>query len=250
MRFLLALLLAAALPAVAATVTLSSGAQVCTATQVVVTCAGDPPPQPPMDSCTTLVVAIYQEAQHRHPDDEGLAYWSGRCRAGMSETDIRAAFGLPPRGAPPSGCSSSAIQPVLAWGEIREQRAQSGQVMAFQVPAPLESFRSAVAITQGQQPAVPSGKVITEFQVSKCPGVIDPTPGRCSFRNDSGFVNNNGFEIYTKPLPQFGWIDQNTIPGCFAPASQGPWYLNVRWTYEFCAWGACGFSLQWSAGSW
>ena len=38
---------------------------------------------------------------------------------------------------------------------------------------------------------------------------------------------------------------------CFAPSSDGQWYINAKWTYQQCAFGAqiCGFAVQQNPGS-
>lgn len=138
----------------------------------------------------------------------------------------------------PVGCNANAIQPRLEWGEVRQQRAQSGQVMAFPVNA-TEMGRASLTFTQGQQPST-AARTITEFTVSNCPGVIDPTAGACYYRGP--FVNNNSLDIYTR---DYG------IPGaCLATNAAFTYYINVRWTYPVCNFGACGFSLQWAIGPW
>ena len=37
------------------------------------------------------------------------------------------------------------------------------------------------------------------------------------------------------------------IGRCYAPASQGPWYINIRVTYDTCSptWGTCGWQPIW-----
>lgn len=145
----------------------------------------------------------------------------------------------PPPPAPPTpvGCNANAIQPALAWGEVRQQRAASGQVMAFPIADP-QSWHASVSFTQGQQPST-AARTITEYTVSRCPGIIDVTAGACYYR--SPFTNNNGMDIYNKEV----------IAGaCIASPSTGPWYINVRWTFATCPFGACGFSLQWADGPW
>jgi hypothetical protein len=143
------------------------------------------------------------------------------------------------------GCP--AIPIPLAWGTIREHRMNSGVIAAFPLQSP-QGTKASIAFTQGQQAATPAGP-ITEFSISKCPGVIDTTVPQCYYRNTT--ININQITVYTKPV--YTWASQATLGnrGCWAPASEGPWYVNVRWTYATCPASytrGCGFSVQWTPG--
>lgn len=205
MKFLIALLAALPLHLLAATASLSTGAScaydLVTITPgggIAVTCSGSAPPPPPPPNPPA-----------------------------------------PPPPAPPQGgCNAGSIQPPLAWGEVRQQRAASGQVMAFPIASP-QSWHVSVQFTQGQQPSTAAG-TITEYTVSRCPGAIDSSAGVCYYRGP--FVNNNGMDIYAR---------DNGAGGCVASPMSGQWYINVRWTYATCPFGGgCGFSLQWADGPW
>ena len=142
----------------------------------------------------------------------------------------------------------------LEFGPVDQLRMKSGQIAVYTVvaqPANPPGF-SSVKFTQGQQPNTPAGQ-ITEFSVSRCPGVIQTAVPNCYVR--SNFVNQNDITIWTKTKPEWGWVDQASIPagyGCMADSSQGTMYVNVRWTYPTCNWGenACGSSMQWAVGAW
>ena len=161
---------------------------------------------------------------------------------------------------PESGCSAAPLNSVDRSGSIGilhrdaggssvdQLRMDSGTVAYYRVvgaPKPEQSVR--VMFSQGQQPNTPPG-VVTEFSVSKCPGVIDTTVPDCYYRNTS--INNNAIEIFTAPVPQYGWVDQTALAGrgCYAPIAERNYYVNVRWSYGTCPWGAgnCGSSMQWA----
>lgn len=243
MQLFLAILIGLAFPATAASVTLSTGQQVCTASQVVITCQGE---QPPQETCAQFIDRMYVTYLGRHPQGGEDAYWLQQCNYGpMTRAQIEDAFKtygppVPPNPQPPSGCNVGAIQPALAWGEVRQQRAQPGQVMAFPLNQTEPASRASLTFTQGQQPATPPG-AITEFSVSACPGVIDTTLGACYYRGT--FVNNNTIDIYRRNVG---------VAGCMATNAAATYYVNVRWTFDSCPWGAgaCGFSLQWATGPW
>lgn len=181
---------------------------------------------PPQESCERMVIRLYDEELHRYPDSGGLDFWTARCEAGMAEAQIRAILRTaepPPPPIPPSTGNPSAIQPSLAWGEVRQQHAQSAEVMAFPIDA-FASVPGALAFTQGQQPAT-AAHVVTEYTVSPTPGIIDPASSRY-YRSVN--VNSNAVTV------------ERALAG---------WYINVRWTYPANpAWGYCGFSLQWAPG--
>lgn len=80
-------------------------------------------PQP--DACTELVARIYREEYRREPDAEGLVFWVGRCRAGMTEAEIRAAFRAnpeqppaPPPPAPPAGDGQPPVIAIVAGPDL------------------------------------------------------------------------------------------------------------------------------------
>jgi hypothetical protein len=89
---------------------------------------------------------------------------------------------------------------------------------------------------------------VTEISISKCPGVIDTTPG-CYAR--SPFKNLNDLTWMERPSQG---VDNPTTAAafgiCYAAASQGQWYVNVRYTYNGCSLaGGCAFNISWSDGA-
>lgn len=151
-----------------------------------------------------------------------------------------------PPAPPPGGCTVSGTERSLAWGQVLELRQGPGAISWFRLPPPREGKHS-VTLTQGQQPSTPAG-VITELSVSKCPGRFETQNPYC-YRK-SPYSNNNSITAYTSPV--WGWDSQAKLAGrgCWAPSSEGQWYVSVRWTYSSCSFGSgCGFSMQWDSGS-
>jgi len=131
---------------------------------------------------------------------------------------------------------------------VDQLRMDSGTIAYYKVvgaPKPEQSVR--VMFTQGQQPNTPPG-VVTEISVSKCPGVIDTSIAECYYRSIS--INNNAIEMFTAPVPQYGWTSQEALAGrgCYTPVAERDYYVNVKWSYGSCPWGAgnCGSSMQWA----
>jgi hypothetical protein len=88
----------------------------------------------------------------------------------------------------------------------------------------------------------------TEISISKCPGVIVTTPG-CYAK--SPFKNLNDLTWMERPSQG---VDNPTTAAafgiCYAAASQGPWYVNVRYVYNGCSLaGGCAFNISWSDGA-
>lgn len=121
----------------------------------------------------------------------------------------------------------------------------SGLIGYTTVPVPLQTSKASVMYDQSIGTTTASA-MRTEISVSKCPGVIDNSVPQCYLSSDNTL--DNRLTIYTRPV--FSWNSQAALGsrGCWAPASEGPWYLNYRWTYSGCAYGSCGFVMQWFNG--
>ena len=92
----------------------------------------------------------------------------------------------------------------------------------------------------------PSSGILIEASISKCKGVIDTGNGSCYLRSQMSNFNSimwlaNNPAGYSQAL-----LDSMGV--CNAPASQGPWFLNIRFTYQSCNIGVCGESLTWYDG--
>jgi hypothetical protein len=137
----------------------------------------------------------------------------------------------------------------MGWtGDYVELRMTSGEIAAFPIPAPKPgSSKVTVRLMQGQQPASPASST-TEFYISKCPGVIDPSVQYC-------YKTTVATNFLVAPdawtAAKYNYNSQASIGGrgCWAPRAEGQWYVNVRWTFGgSCPYG-CGYSMQWSEGS-
>jgi hypothetical protein len=144
--------------------------------------------------------------------------------------------------------------PATAWNAVDQLRMQSNQVAIYDVINPPDPLASVVnKFTQGQQGSAPSGTVITEITVSKCPGVISSAVPECYI--SSTFQNQNEISIFTAPIPFRSSQAEIGVRGCFAPlldtnGQLQKWYVNVRWQYTSCSISTgCGFTMQWAQGS-
>lgn len=176
---------------------------------------------------------------------------------GSSITLTCGADGTPPPPPPPeeppppaAGCPTPLPHQKITYGWSSapyQLKMPSGGVAAFLVP-PAQA-KASIRLTQGQM-AISPGNTRTEFSISKCPGVIDTSNLSC-YKNSEASNFAISHDIYTRAV--YGWDSQAKLGsrGCWAPASEGPWYVNVRWTYPGgCPYASgCGFSMQWFPGS-
>jgi hypothetical protein len=157
----------------------------------------------------------------------------------------------PPAPPPPTGCPAPQPHQVvnLGWSSTAlELRLPSGYIASFPIPAP-NSAKASVQLAQGQQQASPVDG-FSEMSISKCPGVIDTSNASCYSKQPNGLNFTSSKDAYTKPV--HGFNSQATLGyrGCWAPASEGQWYVNVRWTYSGACFGqACGYAMQWLPGA-
>lgn len=164
----------------------------------------------------------------------------------------------------PAGCPTPAqnwTDPnVAAGGSPLQLRMTSGQVASFKVVSPNDPLLQLVAgqaeatFTQGQQPASPTG-VVTEMQVSKCPGTIDLTSGTippaCYYKSVKDQLQTNNMGVILRSEPGFENQANTGNVACWIADAPQQYFVNVRWTYTSCQWtaqGGCGFSMQWQSG--
>ena len=127
--------------------------------------------------------------------------------------------------------------------------ASSAQVTSVPLPESTSNSATLTAVSSPGTYSPTNGTV--EFSISKCPGLIDTdTSNRCNQRfTKLGYMSAVWIEAPTGMFPD--QHSTNLRGACWAPRSEGQWYLNVRWTYTECAFGAsrCGFNFQWNAAS-
>lgn len=98
-----------------------------------------------------------------------------------------------------------------------------------------------------------------EVWISHCPGsfdasvdtsLTDANPGRC-YISDTDVGAQLSLNWFEAPgvIPAVTDSTANAYGICEAYATNGPWYVNVRWTYQdaSCPWGIgqCGYVGQW-----
>jgi hypothetical protein len=128
---------------------------------------------------------------------------------------------------------------------------KSGQTVSIPLPA-AQAGLSTVQVAFGESAggAYTPNPVTLEVSISKCRGFIDNnTSNRCNLRSTNG--NYNSITSFRQAYSVIRDTASASLRGyCWAPGSDGDWYVNARWTYSNCAFGAstCGFAIQQNYG--
>ncbi len=144
---------------------------------------------------------------------------------------------------------------LMGVGNPLLQRQLSGQIVSIPVPAPPSSSSgttSSISFSFGESAggAGTPQPVTLELSINRCPGVIDTDPTNfCNLRSTNGSIN----VVTVLERPYMGFTDYASVNRqglCWAPLSEGPWFLNARWAYSACAFGeaTCGFAIQYNQG--
>ena len=157
-------------------------------------------------------------------------------------------------GTVPAGCPASPGNMLSATfaglGNPLLQMQASGQIVAIQLP----NVQSSGQVTFGESAggAYTPQPVTLEVSINKCPGVIETDyTNRCNIRSTNG--NYNSITWLAKAYQgRGGTIDATTASayGLCWGGDSGAYYINARWSYSSCAFGAqvCGFAIQYNLG--
>lgn len=130
----------------------------------------------------------------------------------------------------------------------------SGQVGVYALPTLSDGYDSE-QLTFGESAggAYSPQPVAIELTISRCPGEILAYDASdfCTYYTTNGAYNSIVYLGHAHE-PMVDAASANLYGLCWAPEDEGPWYLNMRWTYTTCAYGAttCGFMLQRNLGAW
>lgn len=129
--------------------------------------------------------------------------------------------------------------------------AGSGQVISMPLPNTAAGYSTGqLSIGESAGGAYTPQPVTLNVSISKCKGLVDTdASNRCNLSSTNG--NYNSITWFSQAYSIIR--DANTAGGrgyCWAPTSEGPWYINAKWTYSQCAFGAstCGFAIQQNYG--
>lgn len=124
----------------------------------------------------------------------------------------------------------------------------SGQIITFPLPTAFAPGSMLGVVRAGETTATPVGTFF-EATISKCRGEIKTaaTGGTCYVGSNT---QNLAMELYWFfKLTGLTAAAANAMGGCVALEADGPYYLNVRWTYAVQPpWGYGSFVFQWQGG--
>jgi hypothetical protein len=137
-------------------------------------------------------------------------------------------------------------------GKLTTTKLPSGGIGTFMMPTPetvrgvvMSSLKFTLSETTSSYPVAPWNY---EIHVNKCRGLVQPsTTDKCYAVSG----NRSIFEkvIFTKTTASGTYSTPAGITGagyCYAPASGGPYYINIRYNYLRCnIAGNCGWMAQW-----
>jgi hypothetical protein len=122
------------------------------------------------------------------------------------------------------------------------QRMSSGRIASAVLPA---VGRASGQVVLGETTTSPRSAVV-EISINKCRGVIDTTVAACYLRTD-----NPTFATLTwLETPKWGASTDGIAAayGLCQAYTDKKWYVNMRYTYQSCNYGTCGFVSQWNYG--
>lgn len=160
----------------------------------------------------------------------------------------------PPPGTCPTGFTTPSDLLSMNLGGLGNPllaMAKSNQTISMPLPAVQPGFSTGqIAFGESAGGAYTPQPVTLQISISQCPGLVDPdTTNRCNLTSSNG--NYNSITWFAQPYSVIKDPSSANLRGyCWAPASQGQWYINAKWTYSQCAFGAatCGFAIQQNYG--
>lgn len=189
---------------------------------------------------------------------------SGVCTVGIGAPPSPATIGanrfiaisvssIPDPPSPPSGCAATPTGMLTnafgGLGNVLLQMQGSGQVVAIKVPNLGNRSTGQVSFGESAGGAYSPQPVTIEISINKCPGVIDTDYNNfCNLRSTNG--NYNSITWMGKSYSSINAGNVQQYGYCWAGEPGTQYYINARWTYASCAFGAqvCGFAVQYNEG--
>lgn len=146
----------------------------------------------------------------------------------------------------PSNVVSAALQGI---GNPILQRQLSGQTTFLPLPTPSAGRTSGqITFTESAGGAYTPQPVVLEISISRCPGIIETDYANfCNLRSTNG--NYNAITFLSAASQSYNRDNASRYGLCWA-GDAGQYYVNARWTYSSCGFGAttCGFAIQYNDG--
>jgi hypothetical protein len=154
---------------------------------------------------------------------------------------------------PVTGCPTAPTNLLsasfTAIGQPLLQMQSSGQIVAIKLPGTGSRASSQVSFGESAGGAYTPQPVTVEISINKCPGVIDTDYNNfCNVRSTNG--NFNAITWLSKAYSTINASNVALYGYCWAGEAGTQYYVNSRWTYSSCAFGAqvCGFAIQYNDG--
>jgi hypothetical protein len=150
---------------------------------------------------------------------------------------------------PAVGCpAETTITPLGTNGSVNHQRVPSGQIVTYNLPTALSGPNGVFGLYETTY-TIPNSPFSTEVHINKCKGLVQaPAAGSV----DGCYISSGAIAKVEKV-----WMTALTAKlstptavsnagRCYAPPAQGPWYINVKFTYASCkTTGNCGWHAVW-----
>lgn len=159
----------------------------------------------------------------------------------------------PPSGTCPTGFTAPTDAIPMTLGGLGNPlfaMAHSGQVVTIPLPDTAAGASSGVvAFGESAGGAYTPQPVTLYISINKCPGYVDTDQSnRCNITSTNG--NYNSVTWMSKAYGAINTAQAANNRGYCWAADGGKYYVNTRWTYSSCAFGAqvCGFSIVQNLG--
>jgi len=161
----------------------------------------------------------------------------------------------PAVGCPVPETSASTIEAAFASGTTL--LLPSGVVKTFVLPSPKFGKTSGEFWMSAGTSTFPVGTpYFFEVHINKCKGLVQkPATADLCYGTYSTKTGTWSRKWYTALIPgntSYDTIADIKLRGCWAPPSEGPWYVNIRYTYPSCdpkIGAMCGWNYQWKNGT-
>jgi hypothetical protein len=139
---------------------------------------------------------------------------------------------------------------LAAYANGTTLRMPSGTIATFVLPAPTLNKSTGQFYIAAGTSTYPVAPYYFEIHINKCKGLVQATTGDTCYAKFATKTGYYGKVWFTKTLPtnaSYDTVAEIKARGyCYAPATEGPWYVNIRYTYAGCdISGNCGWNYQW-----
>lgn len=125
-------------------------------------------------------------------------------------------------------------------------RLSSGTVHTFTLPTPTLNKKTGIFKLSETSVTWPIAPWNYEIHINKCKGLVQAATGDGCYASSANktLFNKVWFTAFTTGFPTKTKMDLYGY--CYAPPSEGPWYINIRYNYASCTTAPCGWHAQWT----